>query len=100
MIKHIVMFKLKDFAEGQSKAENVKRLKAILESLKEKIPVVRRLEVGINIGKSASASNIVLYSEFSDMQALEVYRDHPEHKKAVDFITKVCSERQAVDYEW
>lgn len=99
MIKHIVMFKLKDTAEGQNKAENAKKLKAILESLKEKIPVVRRLEVGINIGKSASASDIVLYSEFDDMQALEVYRGHPEHKKAVDFIAKVCSERQSVDYE-
>lgn len=99
MLKHIVMFKLKDFAEGKSKAENAKKLKALLESLKEKISVVKCLEIGINIGKSASASDIVLYSEFDDMQALEVYRDHPEHKKAVDFIARSCSERQVVDYE-
>ncbi|MBI3755924.1 MAG: Dabb family protein [Deltaproteobacteria bacterium] len=99
MIKHNVMFRLEDSAEGHSKAENTKKLKTILESLKKKIPVVRCLEVGINIGASASASDIVLYSEFDDMQALEVYREHPEHKKAVDFIMKVCSEKRVVDYE-
>lgn len=99
MIKHIVMFRLKDSAEGHSKDENIRKLKILLESLKEKIPVVKCLEVGMNMGKSASASDIVLYSEFDDMQALEVYREHPEHKKAVDFITKVCSERRVVDYE-
>ncbi|MDP2683096.1 MAG: Dabb family protein [Deltaproteobacteria bacterium] len=99
MIKHIVMFRLKDSAEGHSKAENARKLKILLEALKEKIPVVKCLEVGINVGKSASASDIVLYSEFDDMQMLEVYREHPEHKKAVDFITKVCSEKRVVDYE-
>lgn len=99
MIKHIVMFRLKDSAEGHSKAENARKLKILLEALKEKIPVVKCLEVGINVGKSASASDIVLYSEFDDMQALEVYREHPEHKKAVDFITKVCSEKRVIDYE-
>ena len=99
MLKHIVMFRLKDSAEGHSKGENLRELKTLLEALKEKIPVVKCLEVGMNIGKSASASDIVLYSEFDDMQALEVYREHPEHKKAVDFITKACSERRVVDYE-
>lgn len=99
MLKHIVMFKLKDFAEGHGKAENAGGLKILLESLKEKIPVVKCLEVGINVGKSASVSDIVLYSEFDNMQALEVYREHPEHKKAVEFIAKVCSERRVVDYK-
>lgn len=99
MLKHIVMFRLKDSAEGQSKAENIKKLKELLESLKEKIPTVKCLEVGINVGKSASASDIVLYSEFDNMEALEVYREHPEHVRAVDFINKICAERRVADYE-
>jgi hypothetical protein len=98
MIKHIVMFRLKDSADGHSKAENGGELKILLESLKEKISIIKCLEVGMNIGKSASASDIVLYSEFDDMQALEVYREHPEHKKVVDFIDRVCLERRVVDY--
>ena len=99
MIKHIVMFRLKESALGRSKNENLQELKILLESLQEKIPVVKCLEVGINMGKSASASDIALYSEFDDMQALENYRIHPEHVKVVDYIDKICSERRVADYE-
>ena len=99
MIKHIVMFRLKESALGRSKNENLQELKILLESLQEKIPVVKCLEVAINMGKSASASDIALYSEFDDIQALENYRIHPEHVKVVDYIDKVCSERRVADYE-
>ena len=99
MIKHIVMFRLKESALGRSKNENLQELKILLESLQEKIPVVKCLEVGINMGKSASASDIALYSEFDDMQALEDYRIHPEHVKVVEFIDKICSERRVADYK-
>ena len=99
MIKHIVMFRLKESALGRSKNENLQELKILLESLQEKIPVVKCLEVGINMGKSASASDIALYSEFDDIQALENYRIHSEHVKVVDYIDKVCSERRVADYE-
>ena len=99
MIKHIVMFRLKESALGRIKNENLQELKILLESLQEKIPVVKCMEVGINVGKSASASDIALYSEFDDIQALENYRIHPEHVKVVDYIDKVCSERRVADYE-
>ena len=99
MIKHIVMFRLKESALGKSKDENLQDLKVLLDSLRKKIPVVKCLEVGINIGASSSASDIALYSEFDDMQALEDYRIHPEHVKVVEFIDKVCSERRVADYD-
>ncbi|MCC6544451.1 MAG: Dabb family protein [Nitrospirae bacterium] len=99
MIKHIVMFRLKESALGKGKEDNLQELKTLLESLSKKIPVVKCLEVGINIGASASASDIALYSEFDDMQALEAYRIHPEHVKVVEFIEKICSERRVADFE-
>ena len=37
MIKHIVMWKLKEEAEGHSKEENAKLIKNMLEGLKDKI---------------------------------------------------------------
>ncbi len=99
MIKHIVMFRLKDSAAGKSKDENLRELKNMLESLQGKIPVLKCLEVGINQGESSSSSDIGLYSEFDDMQALGNYRNHPEHVKVVEFIDNVCSERRVLDYE-
>lgn len=99
MIKHIVMFRVKERAEDRSKAENIRMLKELLESLNKKIGGIRCLETGINLGSSGSASDVVLYSEFDDMNALENYRVHPEHIKAVELIEKICSERRVVDYE-
>ena len=61
MIKHIVMWKLKDEAEGNSKAENAKIIKNSLEDLKGKINEIVNIEVGIDVNKSEQAYDVVLY---------------------------------------
>jgi len=48
MIKHIVFFNLAENAEGKSKAENAAYIKAELEALKNLIPQIITIEVGIN----------------------------------------------------
>lgn len=98
MVKHIVMWKLKDFAEGSSRIENAKHIKELLESLKDKIAEIKSIEAGININNSDSAYDVVLYSEFEDDAALEAYQNHPEHIKVADFIGKVKEHRVVVDY--
>ena len=49
MIKHIVLWRLKDHAMGASKNENAKKLKALLESLRDNLKEIKHLEVGINV---------------------------------------------------
>ncbi len=49
MIKHIVLWRLKDHAMGASKNENAKKLKALLESLRDNLREIKHLEVGINV---------------------------------------------------
>ncbi len=98
MIKHIVMFKLKDSAEGGSKAENIQRLKLKLEALEEIIDEIKFFEVGINIGNSNSTYDLVLFSEFDTKEDLYSYQKHPEHLKVVDFVGKACENRVVVDY--
>ena len=46
MIKHIVMFRLKESAEGSDKAANIKALKAKLEALTAQIEEIKFFEVG------------------------------------------------------
>jgi hypothetical protein len=99
MIKHIVMWRLKDSADGASKQENAKKLKKYLEALKDNIREIRHIEVGINISGSDAASDVVLYSEFDNMEDLEAYQKHPEHQKIVSFVSEIRSERRVVDYE-
>lgn len=98
MIKHIVMWKLKDFAEGCSREENAKKIKAMLEALRGKIDQIVSLEVGININSSDMAYDAVLVSEFEDEQRLKEYKEHPEHVKVSDFVAKVREGRAVVDY--
>lgn len=93
------MWKLKGEAEGRTKEENAKVMKAILEDLKSKIDVIQHLEVGINFTKSDAAFDVALYSEFKSREDLEKYINHPEHKRVVEFINKVREERYIVDYE-
>ena len=99
MIKHVVMWRLKEFANGVNKEENTRKLKSHLESLKSKIKEIKRIEVGINITISEAASDVVLYSEFDSMGDLEAYQRHPEHTKIVAFVNEVRLERRVVDYE-
>ena len=98
MIRHIVMWKLKDFAEGCSKEENAAKIKAMLEELKGKIGQIVSLEVGINAIPSAMAYDAVLISEFESEQKLEEYQKHPEHVKVSGFVAKVRESRAVVDY--
>jgi hypothetical protein len=98
MVKKVVIWKFKDFAEGASKNENALKIKAILERLKSKIREVKYLEVGISASDAADFYDMVLISEFKDLRDLESYQKHPEHVKAAEFIGKVRLERKVVDY--
>jgi hypothetical protein len=98
MLKHIVMWKLKDRAEGRTKAENAKMMKLMLEGLKEKIQEIEHIEVGMNVIPSEAAFDVVLYSEFRDEKALVTYQKHPEHVKVAEIVGKIKEDRVVVDY--
>ena len=99
MIKHVVMWKLKDFVDHKSKAENARTMKLMIEELKIKIKEVKFLEVGIRSENSASNYDIVLVSAFHDWKGLDTYLHHPEHHSVRDFVVKVSTERAVVDFE-
>ena len=93
MIKHIVMWKLKD------SKRNAPALKAMLEGLKERIPRIGAIEAGINFNPSDAAADVVLYSEFDDAAALAAYQKHPDHLKVAEFLKDTVTDRHVVDYE-
>ena len=49
MVKHIVLFKLKDEASADEKLAAMNDFKKAIEALPAKIPVIRKIEVGLNI---------------------------------------------------
>lgn len=99
MVKHIVMWRLKDTAHGNSKATNARLIKEMLEKLNGRIPGILKIEVGIDYAGSENSVDMVLYSEFVSREALEHYQSHPEHKAVMPFIMEARSERRVADYE-
>ncbi len=99
MIKHIVMWSLKDNAQGAGATENAARMKAMLEALNGKIPGLGHLEVSAEVFASTPPRHVVLYSEFPTRADLDAYQMHPEHQKCVAFVREVAAERSVVDYE-
>lgn len=101
MVRHIVLFKLANEAEGRSKAENALIIKERLEELKNTIPVIRKIEVKINLSEaSADNHDVILESEFDTLEDVRTYAVHPEHIKVGEFIAKVRTSRAAIDYEF
>lgn len=99
MVTHIVMWKLKDTAEGNSKEENAKIIKQKLEALPPKIDAIKSIEVGRDFNGSDMAYDVALYSVFADREGLETYQKHPAHLEAAGFVRSVVQARVVVDYE-
>ncbi len=100
MIKHIVLFRLKDFAEGADKRTNAEKIKKELEALPGKIPEIKEYVIGINEKESPRASDVAVVSAFESWEDLAKYSACPEHRKVVDFINKVSVETRACDFEY
>ena len=99
MIRHIVMWKLKENAAGATKKKNAEKLKLILEGLRTNIEEIKAVEVGIQInGDKDDSLDVVLTCDFETELDFQMYTRNPHHKKAVDSIEKVAEKRYFVDY--
>ncbi len=92
MIKHIVMWTLKD------KADAIK-VKAMLERLKGQVPSIIDIEVGIDFSGSEAAADVVLYSTFANIDGLNAYQHHPEHQAVIPRMQAMTTSRKVADYE-
>lgn len=98
MVKHIVMWKLKDEANGNDKATNARLIKEKLENLNGKIACLLKLEVGLDFMGEGNY-DVVLYSEFAHRDDVSTYANHPLHQAILPFIREANCSRVAVDYE-
>ncbi|WP_297273348.1 Dabb family protein [uncultured Bacteroides sp.] len=98
MVKHIVLFKLKDEAPEAEKLEAMNSFKKAIEALPAKIAVIRKIEVGLNMNPGETWS-IALYSEFDSLDDVKFYATHPDHVAAGKLLAAVKESRACVDYE-
>jgi len=99
MIKHIVIWQLKESAHGNDRKTNACLIKEKLEALRGRIEGMNAIEVGIDFSQSESSGDVALYTEFVDRHSLDAYQAHPEHQALKPFIGEASRERRVVDYE-
>jgi quinol monooxygenase YgiN len=99
VIKHIVMWKLKEQAEGRERAANALEMKRRLDECADIVPGILAFEVSLAQPGLEATYDVVLYSEFADKAALDAYAAHPTHEAVKPFIGAVRAERQCMDYE-
>ena len=99
MVKHIVLFKLKDEVPETDKLVVMNKFKEAIEALPAKISVIRKIEVGLNMNPGESW-HIALYSEFDNLDDVKFYATHPEHVAAGKILAETKESRACVDYEF
>lgn len=100
MIRHIVMFRFQDEAEGKTKTENVLATKAMLDALPAKIPQILSSEVRVGAeGADETNYDLVLISDFESLETLSEYISHPDHRAVGAFMRPLRESRACIDLE-
>lgn len=98
MIKHIVMWTLKEEHNGMQKNEIAKELKDKLLALKDKIEQIKSIEVGINAIHPDKNHDVALVTKFETFDDLAIYAKHPDHMLVVEFVKEIATGRAASDF--
>ena len=91
MIKHVVMYKLKNPADAD---EMISRFL----SMRGKIEVLKSLYAGKNQVESGRAYDVALICEFDSLDDLNIYAGHPVHLPVKEFVHSVIEKAHSVDF--
>ena len=99
MVKHIILWTLKEEYSGETKEKIKEGIKEGLEGLNGRIPGL--IDIKVNTGPlSSSNCDLMLDSSFENEEALKGYSVHPDHVEVAN--TKVrpyTASRVYMDYE-
>lgn len=99
MVKHVILWQLKDEFSESEKKEIKKGIKEGLEGLQGKIPGLVDIKVNIE-GLASSNADLMLDSLFEDEASLKGYAVHPEHVAVADGkVRPYTKNRVCLDYE-
>ena len=96
MIRHIVFFRFNESTSAEERAALIDALKG----LKDKIDLVKELEVGEDVGGKPNSYDIALNSVFETFDDVENYAVHPDHVEVVGMVRRLCESSVKVDFEF
>ena len=99
MIRHVVMWKFKEDAEGKTRAQNMEIVRERLYALVPLIPEIKKMEVGFDVKHTEASMDLMLLTEFDDLDSLAVYADHPDHLAVGAYVRAVTEKRVVLDCE-
>lgn len=100
MIKHIVMFKLKE-ANGRSEYENALEAKERFNKVLENVRELKKGKVVINSADAPKSNyTLALICDFENIDDLNAYQVHLVHKEFGGFIAEIKTDRACIDYEY
>jgi Stress responsive A/B Barrel Domain len=99
MIKHIVLWTLKNRENEQNREETAAAIKRKIEGMRGRIPGLLHIEGGVDFTRSADSWDIALYAELESREALAAYHVHPAHEEFKAFIGPSRGQRSLIDYE-
>ncbi|MGN0403422.1 MAG: Dabb family protein [Acetatifactor sp.] len=98
MVKHMIIWTLKDTLTAEEKITVKKGIKEGLEGLAGKIPGLLEIKVQTE-GLPSSNADLMLDSTFADEESLKGYAVHPEHVAVADSRVRPYTEtRSCMDY--
>ncbi len=98
MIKHVILWKLKEMPEDKKTTVKA-NAKAALEGLLGVVPGLTKITVNID-GLDSSNADMMLDSEFESAEALANYQKHPAHVEVANTYVRPFTEtRLCLDYE-
>lgn len=99
MVKHIILWQLKDELSDAEKRTVKAGIKEGLEALQGKIPGLLEIKVE-TVGLASSNADVMLYSVFEDEASLKGYAVHPEHVAVADGkVRPFTKTRLCLDFE-
>lgn len=99
MVKHVILWTLKEEFSKEQKEEIKAGIKAGLEGLKGQIPGLVDIKVNIN-GLPGSTADLMLDSTFEDGTALKGYSVHPAHVAVAEGKVRPYTKiRSCLDFE-
>jgi hypothetical protein len=97
-LRHIVMWTLKEEAEGHSKLENMLKAREVLMSCAHLVEGIELFEVGLKTDGLDCSCDVILNSVFKDEATLTAYQNHPDHMAIKPFMKAIVAQRQCMDF--
>ena len=99
MVKHIILWTLKDEFSNTEKQEIKNNIKAGLEGLLGVVPGLTEIKVNINPLPTSNV-DLMLDSSFESFEALKAYAHHPAHVDVADNLVRPYTVlRSCIDFE-